>query len=368
MTVAIMVTTFASTLGSFEWQALCGGFTPDLDDIAAERGFFGLVPEGIYVYGTFRTSNGAMHTPARRLPFGVDKGDAGVQGDQRLSMGRRLAVQTTNDSPDGQQHFDVPTMRASASGADLTVERTSEAVVYRAAGDRSMLVEVSPTKLHWNEEGTLDLRGELVGSGLHWYLPGRDLGMYYTSQIYEVSGSIYGEQVTGFVPFDPVYMVEGASLYAEKDILEGEQLCLSWYTWGTRWDDGTVEVGHTLAGHDQFGLCIATDAEGITIQTNRVDAAFEWASDEYHVARVEFDVDGEQWEFIADPHGTQPDMGAIPNPQQEGLMQRVGETRSPLHWTSWGEANIAHKPPRRRRFTTARSTHSHPRRNPHSIE
>jgi DNA-binding IclR family transcriptional regulator len=61
-------------------------------------------------------------------------------------------------------------------------------------------------------------------------------------------------------------------------------------------------------------------------------------------------------------------MGAIPNPQQEGLMQRVGETRSPLHWTSWGEANIAHKPPRRRRITTARSTHSHPRRNPHSIE
>lgn len=351
-----MATTFTSTLGSFEWQALCGGFSPDLADIAAERGFFGLKPEGIYVYGTFRTAAGEMHTPARRLPFGPDKGDIGSRGGQRLSMGRRLAVQTTKNSPDNQQHFDVPTMRASASAAGLTVDRTSEAVVYRAEGDRSMLVEVSPSEIHWSEEGTLDLRGERVGSGLHWYLPGRDIGMYYTSQIYEVTGSIYGEQVTGFVPFDPVYMAEGAALYAEKDVLQGQQLCLAWYTWGTRWDDGTVEVGHTLTGHDQFGLCIATDSEGVTVQTTSVDADFEWADNRYNVARVSFDVDGEGWEFVADPRGTQPDMGAIPNPQQEGLMQRVGETRSPVHWTSWGEANIAYQPPRRRRFTTARSS------------
>lgn len=350
-----MTTMFTSTLGSFEWQALCGGFTPELGDIAAERGFFGLKPEGIYVYGTFRSADGDIHTPARRLPFGSDKGDAGVSGDMRLSMGRRLAVQTTKDSPDGQQHFDVAAMRASASGAGLLVDRTSDAVVYRASGDRDMLVEVSPSALHWREEDVLDLQGELVGSGLHWYLPGRDLGMYYTSQIYEVAGTIYGEKVTGFVPFDPVYMADGAALYAEKDILEGEQLCLTWYTWGTRWDDGTVEVGHTLSGHDQFGLCVATDADGLTVQTSNVEAEYEWAPNEYNVERVAFDVDGEPWEFVADPRGVQPDMGRIPNPQQEGLMRRVGDTRKPVHWSSWGEANIAYHPPRRRRFTTARS-------------
>lgn len=176
-----------------------------------------------------------MQTPARRLPFGANKSDISANGQQRLSMGRRLAIQTTRGSADGQQHFDLATLRASVSGADVRLQRKSDGVVFTGGQSRtssSLLVEVSNTHLHWQENDVLDLEGDLVGSGLHWYLPGRDIGMYYTSEIFEVSGSIYGERVRGFVPFDPVYMADGAVLYADKDVLEGERLCLAWYTWG----------------------------------------------------------------------------------------------------------------------------------------
>jgi hypothetical protein len=30
-------------------------------------------------------------------------------------------------------------------------------------------------------------------------------------------------------------------------------------------------------------------------------------------------------------------LGGIPNPQQEGLMRRVGEKRRPEVWMAWGE-------------------------------
>jgi hypothetical protein len=47
-------------------------------------------------------------------------------------------------------------------------------------------------------------------------------------------------------------------------------------------------------------------------------------------------MDGEDWELLPAANGRM-QLGAIPNPQQEGMMRRVGEKRRPEVWMAWGE-------------------------------
>ena len=38
------------------------------------------------------------------------------------------------------------------------------------------------------------------------------------------------------------------------------------------------------------------------------------------------------------------DLGPLPNPQQEALVRRVGDTRTPVTWMAWGESVPANDP------------------------
>jgi hypothetical protein len=99
----------------------------------------------------------------------------------------------------------------------------------------------TPEDCSWMEAGNLDIRGRLVRPGMHWYLPGRDAGMYYVANIFEMEGTILGRRVRGMIGFDPIYMFEGGEIYRTRDALVQEKLELVWYTWATRYKDGSIE-------------------------------------------------------------------------------------------------------------------------------
>ena len=120
----------------------------------------------------------------------------------------------------------------------------------------------TPDDCSWKEESAMDVRGTLVKPGMHWYLPGRDAGMYYVANIFEMEGTILDRRVRGMIGFDPIYMYEGGEIYRTRDALVQEKLELVWYTWATRYKDGSIDFGHFTLGHDMFGFAILGNEKG----------------------------------------------------------------------------------------------------------
>lgn len=140
-------------------------------------------------------------------------------------------------------------------------------------------------------------------------------------------------------------------MYQNKDVMVGEKLELFWYTWATRYTDGSLDAGHFALGNDRFGFAVITDADGNVRQDDHVEGEVTFGDDGYWHTGISFSALGEQWEFIPDPRGRMPDLGPIPNPQIEGRWRRVGDEREPAVWFGWGESAPAHGQRRRNRFT-----------------
>ena len=188
------------------------------------------------------------------------------------------------------------------------------------------------------------MSGPLRGPGTQWYLPRTDNQMLYCSQFYEVEGTLLGRYVRGFVGFDQVYLSPGRRLYVD-DPWVGEKgsegLELTWFTWGTRFTDGSWEIGHFAAGHGRSGFAFSATSDGHSFATTDIEPIIEPTDDGKWARHVHFTINGEPWRFDPDPHGEMA-FGPIPNPQQEGWMHRVGEGRVPEVWWSWGETYPTH--------------------------
>ena len=57
--------------GDFGWQPLAGAYEPTVEDMMSDRAYFGMPPEAIYLWGTFRDEDGEIYCPMRRLPAGL---------------------------------------------------------------------------------------------------------------------------------------------------------------------------------------------------------------------------------------------------------------------------------------------------------
>lgn len=204
-------------------------------------------------------------------------------------------------------------------------------------------ITFSEERCTWKEEGLFNLSGPIMKPGLHWYLPGRDYGTYYVSQLFELEGEIEGRRCRGIIAFDQNYMGEGGNAYRFKDLVMENQAHIIWYTWATRYDDGSWEGGHFQLCHGTMGFAVITDGTNVTY-TQNIQGFVTRRADSPFAARIDITVDGEQWFFTPDPRGAMPDMMRRhpPTPQQEGLWQRAGETRKPVAWFAWGETEPDH--------------------------
>ena len=137
-------------------------------------------------------------------------------------------------------------------------------------------------------------------------------------------------------------MFEGGEIYKTKDALVQEKLELVWYTWATRYKDGSVDFGHFTLGHDMFGFAILGNEKGEVRYTYDVTGEVDFGSNGYWQEGIKYSAFGEQWEFIPDPKGRFAGLGKLKNPQVDGRWRRVGDTREPDVWFAWGEAAPSH--------------------------
>ncbi|MGE0385586.1 MAG: hypothetical protein AB7Q97_12705 [Gammaproteobacteria bacterium] len=321
--------------GNFGWQALVSTFEPTLEDMISDRSYFGMPPEGLYLWGTLRDEAGEIYSIMRRIPTRLP----GAARDTR----RRFYLQTTLGHDDALHMH--PCHRDSAPNDGYERRLADGKVQWRSSpnvGGNPFHVTWSPTSCSWTERNVLEVTGRLIPPGMQWYLPGRDAGMFYVANIFQLEGTVLGRRARGFMGFDPIYMFEGGEIYKSKDALVGAQLELVWYTWATRYKDGSLDGGHFLLGNDQFGLAILTDESGDTRITYDVTGEVSFGPDGYWQTGIRYNAFGEEWEFLPDPRGRMPDLGPIPNPQVEGRWRRVGDKREPDVWYAWGEAAPSH--------------------------
>jgi len=145
--------------------------------------------------------------------------------------------------------------------------------------------------------------------------------------------------VRGFIPMDQLWM---RGLIYVDDVLVGAKAEVTWYTWATRYVDGSFDGGHFLLGHGRLGFGLTYDERGAVTATTAVDGHVELDGDGPWPARIEVTAGGQAWEFLPDPHGRMVDLMPIPNPQIEGRWRRVGDDRQVDHWFAWGEIAPGH--------------------------
>jgi hypothetical protein len=337
--------------GDFQHFMLCGAFEPRLDDLLDQRGYHGVVPEGLYPWGTLRGASGNLYTIARRVPFGPPVSVA-EKGEERKALGRRLMINSNKDAEGLVLNLDH--LRAAGVSDDPIVERAGDHAVLRNGADprgKSWRIEVNERRMLWNEQDSFSLQGTLIWPGLQWYLIARDESTFYASLMFQATGTVLGEPVQGFIFLEQAYMAEGGMLYAHRDTLVAKGVETTWYTFATRYEDGSVEAGHFIAGHDRSGFFMLTDGQQVLHRSSNLKATVIRNADGHWHDRIDLDVDGERWEMISDPRGRLLSTAKMPNPQQEGLVRRVGETRKPLAWCAWGESAPGHGNVGRNRYS-----------------
>jgi hypothetical protein len=321
-----------STAGDFGWRCVAGETPFDAGTYLTDA-LYGLPQSQTFVYGSVRDPDGAIWTPMRRFAAG----DGGKE---------RFLLQTSFE----RDHIGIHAAGA-ASARSLGVQRSiaDGALVLDSAADDERApfrITASSESFAWTESGSIDLSGRPVLPSLHWHLPDRTDGMYYLSQLMEVSGTILDRPVRGFIGVDQMWM--DGFVYVD-DVFVGHQAEILWYTWATRYQDGTFDGGHFMVGHGGLGFAITYDETGAVNVTSDIDGIVTLDGDGPWPTRIDVVAAGEQWEFLPDPAGRMTDLMPIPNPQIEGRWRRVGDEREPAHWFAWGEIAPGHGTSRRSR-------------------
>ncbi|MFB1298494.1 hypothetical protein ACAG24_023545 [Mycobacterium sp. pW049] len=320
------VSTYSSR-GQLHYQMLLGEHDSDPGQVALPRTWFGLPWSAIYLYGSLRDEEGELYTVLRAPEY---------SGGGR----KRFFLQSTLD---GAQDLKVhAASRNSARSTGFVRTHTNGTTSLVSAPDSegdAFTFTVDSTTSRWTEGAVIDLRGTLVEPGLHWHLPHAEDGYYYVSQLYDVEGEILGRKVRGFYGADDMYM---HGLCYQDDLLIGRRLHVAWYTWATRYVDGSLDGGHFMLGHDGLGMLLLCDETGAVRRTTNVTGHVEVDGTGLWPRRIEVHAPGEDWEFLPDPRGRMVDFMPMPNPQTEGRWRRIGDTREPSHWFAYGEIAPSH--------------------------
>jgi hypothetical protein len=309
----------------FSWACVAGSLDMRPSDYAHVGEMLGLPMSQTFFYGTVRDAQGNIWNPMRR--FTADGGPEKFllqTNSERDSIGIHRAGRHAASCIGSSRVLD---------GAEIRFTSAPDAV------GEPFEMRATAEGLSWIEVGTMELRGTAVPPGLHWHLPDRVDGMYYISQIYEVEGEILGNEVHGFIPMDQLWM--RGTVY-QDDVFVGRKAEIIWYTWATRYEDGTFDGGHFLVGHRKLGFAVTYDERGVVTATANVSGRVTLDGEGPWPAAIEVVADGEQWEFVPDDRGRMTDLMPIPNPQIEGRWRRRGDTRQARHWSAWGEIAPSH--------------------------
>jgi hypothetical protein len=314
--------------GDFEFRTVVGAWDADPESGSHFERYWDVHVDGSYPLCTMRDAEGTVYSCVRRVANGGD------------SVG--FVLQTNADGKDLRIH------PRSAEGYGGPVAQTLGDARHVLTGgaeppaERAFALEVDRTSARWREAALLDLSGRLIGPGLQWYTPWPQKGgALYAARIFRASGTILDTAVEGFMGFDQYYFPPGYA-YANDPFVQDAEL--SYVVFGNEYEDGTIEVGHMFFGHGRWGAAMVNNDDGPIILTTTLESEITQRDDRGYAAHIVYRVEGEEWEFVADPTARMPDFGegVAKNPGQEGRFQRVGDTRALTAWWAWTETVPSH--------------------------
>ncbi|MBB5498659.1 hypothetical protein [Paraburkholderia sp. MM5384-R2] len=319
--------------GAFGGKAIVGPHQPSAELMLDTAELLGLPPQMSFIYGCLRDSDGNMSEWVRNFNL---QPDAARQG---LFVQSNLGKDALRVAPDIFM----------AAAAEVVASNEGGNGIWRSPdGAKGKPYELTMSAdggtIHWTEAGALDVTGTLMGPGLQWYIAEPSGSELYVSQIYEMKGVALGKPVHGVMAFDKAYLPKGIRMYGGKDpLFRPKEHHRTWYTWGTRYKDGSYDAGHFVLGTDRIGFALLTNERGQLVLDTNVTGRVELLSNEPWPKRVSVRTSsGAEWEFIPDQQGHMPDMlgtGATTafTPQTEGRWRRLGDRREPEAWFAWGE-------------------------------
>jgi hypothetical protein len=337
MTTATPTPTLTSTdrAGTFNSRALAAGRAFDPADFVTDEPILGLTREAGYVWGTLRDEDGTLYSTMRRIaPPAV-----GAENDGRSSLGGKLIVVSSGtERGPGLQLRKEPryAVDSAAISIELTDPNTATMSSAPDAPGNPMQLVLNPDNFRYVEHDVMDFSGRMVVNPLQWYLPGRDASLLYITQTWLVDGILLGKPARGFLFWEEAWMYPGGQLYRQKDPLHDAEY-MTWYSWANLWDDGNCEVGHFLFGQRDFHVAVTAHSDGTITSANTMDIEITRAEDGYWHDGISYDIDGVKWVCEPDPEGHMRGLGQMPNPQQEGFVHRVDDTRQPVVHMAWGE-------------------------------
>lgn len=319
--------------GTFDCQALASGRTFDARDFVTNDPILGLCREGGYVWGSLRDDQGTLYSTMRRIAATPP----GTSADGRQSLGGKHILLGTG-AGDGMTMRKEARHAVDSAALSATLSGDNGVTIASRAGadGQPMELVLDPDTFSYRETGTIDVTGTLVVPPLQWYLPGRDSALLYLSQTWLVKGEVLGRPARGFLFWEEAWMPPGGTLYRDKDPLH-DAAYTTWYSWANHWSDGTTEVGHFLFGQQDFHVGVVAHSDGTVTSARSMDAVVTRAADGYWHDGIDYTLDGVAWRCDPDPQGRM-QLGNMPNPQQEGRIHRVEDTRTPELWMAWGES------------------------------
>jgi hypothetical protein len=134
---------------------------------------------------------------------------------------------------------------------DLDVE-TQTARIKSWPSKHNFQIELGVDQGHWWEEnGALDLHFKSLGPAMRIIDPGNGAheGLVYTSEMFELKGTLNGEAVSGLGGLDQAWLPPGVGW---TQCMTYKYIQKIWIPWATRYDDGTVEYGVNSSGEGDW--------------------------------------------------------------------------------------------------------------------
>jgi hypothetical protein len=319
--------------GSFGGKAIVGPHQASAAAMIDPRPIFGLPRERTFFYGNLRDAEGNLYEIVRAIAA------PGVGGFDGLLVQSSIGKDGLHIMP----QLTAGGVKSTGSTADLEGGNAVWTSAPDAVGKPfRMAMSADGNNSRWFEKDLMDLTGTLLGPGLQWHIPDPAGSELYVSQIFEMKGVLLGKPVRGMMGFDQSYLPQGMLMYGGEDPLFRKDMHhRAWFTWATRYTDGSFDAGHFVLGTDRIGFALLTNERSELTLATEVSGTVKLVASGIWPERIDLKVNGVAWEFLPDPKGRMPDMlggGAqSPTPQIEGRWRRVGDGRKPETWFAWGE-------------------------------
>jgi hypothetical protein len=295
---------------NFGGTCLLGEFVPEPYVLLPSSTAFGIPKAASYLYGTWRDENDVMYRALR----GVGSSASDFAFAFSTAGGRQL------ERLDLPLYLGPATITREGDDVSFTTDTTTE--------DADFRFRHRAERASWAETGVLELEGQLLGPGLHWYHPWPEGGGCYTATMkYASEGTFLGRRVTGFLGHEIHYMPTGRNWFNTRYGL-GMEIC--WQQIANEYDDGTMIQATFAYGTEGWGFAMLHDEHGAFIATTDVSAEATVRASGYPES-IRYQFADQSWTWRIDPQGERAMLFVGPLRGADGTCVRDGDTRSVRH-------------------------------------